>query len=181
MALYRYVDSKEALLEAVADLAHGEVALPDPATADWWQGIALIARSFRDVLRSHPAAAAIVTSHSAQGPEALRILECLLALLRRAGFDVQGAVRVQTALVRSLISLVSFEVGLLPELSEVERAEKARRLRFELESLPPEQYPNLIAAAPYIAAPFDPDRTFEQALELLKAGIESQLAPGGRA
>ena len=112
MALYRYVESKEALLEAVADLA----------------------------------------------------------------FDVPEAARVQVALVRFIISLVAFEVGLLPELSDEERLQKARRFRFELESLPAAEYPNLIEAAPYLAATHDPERNFTQALELLRAGIESQLS-----
>jgi hypothetical protein len=104
----------------------------------------------------------------------MRILECILALLRRAGFGIEDAVRLQTALVRFIISLVAFEVGLLPELSEETRRQKALRVRFELESLPREEYPNQIEAAPFIAEPHDPDRAFAQALELLKAGIESQ-------
>jgi AcrR family transcriptional regulator len=175
MALYRYVESKDELLIAVADLAYGEVELPDPAAVGWWEGIASVAYSFRRVFLSHPAAAAIVTSRSAEGPNAMRILECILALLRKAGFGIEEAVQIQTALVRFIISLVAFEVSLLPELSEDEREQKARRLRFELESLPQAAHPNLIAAAPYLTAPHDPERTFEQALDLLKAGIESRL------
>jgi hypothetical protein len=42
--------------------------------------------------------------------------------------------------------------------------------------LPPDQFPNLIEAAPYIASPFDPDRTFNDALNIIRAGIEARLA-----
>jgi len=176
MALYRYVESKELLLEAVAELTYSEVELPDPAQSDWWAGISSIAHSFRRVLLSHPATAAIITTRSAEGPSALRILECILALLRKAGFELGDAVRVQGALVRFLISLVSFEASLLPELGEEERVQKARRTRFELESLPSAEFANLIEAAPFLATPFEPEATFEFALTLLRGGIEAQLA-----
>ena len=175
MALYRYVDNKDALLDGLLDLAYGEVELPDPDTTDWWEGLVSIANSARRVLTSHPAAAALVVSRPEAGPHALRIIECILALLRRAGFDSEDAVQVQTTFTRFVLALISFETSLLPALSEDQREQKARRTRFEIESLPAAQYPNLIEAAPYIATPYDPDRSFAQALELLKAGIEAQL------
>jgi hypothetical protein len=92
-----------------------------------------------------------------------------------AGFDAEDAVQVQTSFTRFVLALISFETSQLPALSEEQREQKARRTRFEIESLPPAKHPNLIEAAPYIATPYDPDRNFAQALELLKAGIESQL------
>jgi AcrR family transcriptional regulator len=175
MALYRYVDNKDALLDGLLDLAYGEVELPDPATTDWWEGLVSIANSARRVMARHPAAAALVVSKPEAGPNAVRIIECILALLRRAGLDVEEAVHVQTAFTRFVLALISFETSQLPELSQEQREQKARRTRFEIESLPPAEYPNLIEAAPYVATPYDPDRSFSQALELLKAGIESRL------
>ena len=174
MALYRYVENKEALLDAVADLAYAEVELPDPDSADWWEGLASIAHSVRRVLTGHPAAA-VVASRSSAGPNTLRILERILALLRRAGFDIEDAVRVQIAFTRFTLALIALEAAQLPELTDEERRQKARRSQFELESLPADDYPNLIQAAPYLATPHEPERTFAQALGLLKAGIESQL------
>lgn len=175
MALYRYVESKEALQDALLDLAYGEVELPDPQTDGWWEGLATIAHSARSVLIAHPAAAAIAATRPGAGPNTLRIVERILALLIRAGFETETAVRVQTTFTRFIVALIAFEAGLLPELSQEDRRQTALRVRFELESLSPEEYPNLIAGAPYIATPFEPEGTFNQALELLKAGIASQL------
>jgi len=175
MALYRYVESKEALQDALLDLAYGEVELSDPQTRDWWDGLATIAHSVRCVLITHPAAAAIAATRPGAGPNALRIVERILALLMRAGLDTETAVQIQLAFTRSIVALAALEAGLLPEPSQEIRRQTALRTRFELESLPPEEYPNLIEAAPYIATPFEPERTFNQALELLKAGIASQL------
>jgi hypothetical protein len=106
----------------------------------------------------------------------LRLLERILALLRRAGFGAEESVRVSTAFTRFLIALIALEASLLPELSPEERRQRALWTRFELESLPADEYPNLIDAAPYLATPYEPDCTFGQGLELLRAGIESQLA-----
>ena len=175
MALYRYVESKEALQDALLDLAYGEVDLPDPQTHDWWEGLATIAHSLRRVLIAHPAAAAITATRPGAGPNALGIVERILALLIRAGFDTETAVRLQTTFIRFIVALIAIEAGLLPELSQEGRRQRALRVRFELESLSPEEYPNLIAAVPYIATPYEPEHTFNQALELLKAGIASQL------
>jgi AcrR family transcriptional regulator len=179
MALYRYVESKEDLLDGLVDLVYGEVELPDPRTHDWWEGLTRIAHSARRVLVAHPAVAAIAATRPAAGPNALRIVERILALLVRTGFDMETAVRIQTTFTRFIVALIALEAGLLPELSEEDRRQTALRLRFELESLSPDEYPNLIAAAPYIATPFEPGRTFDQALELLNGGIASQL-PNGR-
>jgi TetR/AcrR family transcriptional regulator, tetracycline repressor protein len=175
MALYRYVESKEALQDALLDLAYGEVELSDSRAQEWWDGLAAIAHAVRRVLIAHPAAAAIATTRPGAGPNAMRIVERVLELLIGAGLETQAAVEVQTAFIRFVVAMAALEAGLLPEPSAEERRQRALRARFELESLPPDEYPNLIAAAPHIATPFEPERTFDQALGLLKAGIASRL------
>jgi AcrR family transcriptional regulator len=179
MALYRYVDSKEELLDAMLELAYGEVELPDAAEDDWWEGLAAIAQSARRGLISHPAAAAVLITRPGAGPNALRIIERILDYLKQAGFSLEDAVRVQTTFTRFLIALIGLEASLLPELSEAERQQRARETRFALDSLPRDQFPNLTEAAPFVATPFDPDRTFTDGLDLLRAGIESRLATSG--
>lgn len=90
--------------------------------------------------------------------------------------DVGEAVRVETAFTRFLIAVIGLEAALLPELSEEQRRQQARQTWFELESLPPDRFPNLIEAATHIATPFDPDRTLSDALDLIRVGIEVRLA-----
>jgi AcrR family transcriptional regulator len=181
MSLYHYVDSKDALLDAMLDLVYGEIQLPDTSRVEWWDGLAAVAHSARQALIAHPAAAAIVASRATTGPNTLRILETILALLRSAGFDAEGAVRISTAYSRFLISLIALEAGLLPELSAEERRQRALRTRYELESLPSDAFPNVIEAAPYLATPYQPDQTFDQGLELLRAGIQAELPTRSRA
>jgi AcrR family transcriptional regulator len=176
MALYRYVESKEELLDAMLELAYAEVELPDTAQGDWWDGLSAIAQSARRVLIGHPAAAAVLMSRPGAGPNALRIIERILGYLIAAGFTLEEAVRVQTTFTRFLMALIGLEASLLPELSEEARQQRARETLFMFESLPSDQFPNLIEAAPFVATPFDPNRTFSDGLELLRAGIESRLA-----
>jgi AcrR family transcriptional regulator len=180
MSLYHYVDGKDALLDAALDLVYGEIELPDPGAVDWWDGLAAIFRSARKAFIAHPAAAAIVSRRAVASPNAIRVIESILALLRRAGFDTESAVGVSTALTRFLLSLIALEAGLLPELTPEQRRQQSLRARYELESLPPDEFPHVIEAAPFLAAPLEPDRMFEQGLDLLRAGIESELAARAR-
>src|SRR5919206_4716295 len=55
MALYRYVDNKEALLDGIGDLVLSELELPEPPTGGWRDQLRAAAWSFRAVLIAHPA------------------------------------------------------------------------------------------------------------------------------
>lgn len=173
MALYRYVRNKEDLLDEMLEAVWAEVELPDPNTGDWWDSLAELARSVRQTFLSHPAAAAIAATRPAGGGNIVRIIEAILALLARADFNTQDAVRVYLPFARALLALIVFEASLLPELSEHERRQRALRTRFELESLPAADFPHVIEAAPQLATPYDPERVFEQGLDFLRAGIEA--------
>jgi TetR/AcrR family tetracycline transcriptional repressor len=176
MALYRYVGSKEELLDAMLDAVWGEVVLPDPAVGEWWEGLATVGRSTRAAFLAHPAAAAIAATRPRGGQNVVRVIEAILALLERAGFGPEQAARIYLPFARALLSLIVFEASLLPELSQGDRRQQALRTRFELESLPADEFPYVIAAAPHLAMPYEPERVFEEGLELLHAGIEAQLS-----
>jgi hypothetical protein len=53
--------------------------------------------------------------------------------------------------------------------------EKVRRFRAELLTVPPERYPNIAEAAPFLSAPGDPDADFEISLDTIEAGAEALL------
>ncbi len=173
MALYRYVQNKGELLDEMLEAVWAEVQLPDPDAGDWWAGLAALGRSTRQAFLSHPAAAAIAATRPEGGRNIVRIIEAILALLERAGFGIEQAARIYVPFARSLLALIVFEASLLPELSEEERRQRALRTRLELESFPAEDFPHVIAAAPYPSTPYEPERVFEQGLDLLRAGIEA--------
>jgi AcrR family transcriptional regulator len=174
MALYRYVDNKEALLTGMLHAVWEDVALPEPG-ADWREGLTHLAGSLRDAFLAHPVAATIAATRPESGPPVLRVIEGTLALLEQAGFTVAEATRIYVPFARALLALVLFEASLLPELPDAERITRARRTLVELEALPAERYPHVVAAAPLLAVPYDPRGVFDRGLDLLQAGIEAQL------
>jgi AcrR family transcriptional regulator len=177
MALYRYVESKEELLDEMLAAVWGKVEIPNLASGDWWERLAALAHSARSAFLSHPAAAAIAATRPRGGKNIVRVIEVILALFERAGLDSEHAARIYLPFARSLLALIVFEASLLPELSEEERRQEALRTRFEFESLPAGEFSHVIAAAPHLARPYEPERVFEEGLEFLHAGIEAQL-PG---
>ena len=90
MTLYRYVPSKDALLDGVVALVLTDLAI-NPAAADWRQELRDLAASFRDLALAHPNAVPLLVTRplaSALGqrpPATVRPLENVLELLIRAG------------------------------------------------------------------------------------------------
>jgi AcrR family transcriptional regulator len=177
MALYRYVASKDALIDGIGDLVLGELELPDGSGGgDWRDELRAAARSFRALLVAHPAAARIFYGRTLFTPAGLRAADAILGLLGRAGFPPEAAVLRYQQVVRFVLSLVMLETTTDDAVSTVdpEEAERLKRLTFESQS--PERYPNLVAAAACLAAPFDADAFFESGLELVVAGLERMRA-----
>lgn len=175
MALYRHVGGKDGLLDAVVDHVYGQVELPGRDEPGWWEGLTAIMRSARTVLLTHPAAAALVITRPETGPNALRVLDRILGFLDLAGLGAAEAVQVSQALTRSILSLVALEATMLPGLGPAGHAELTARARGEIEALPREEFPYIAAAAPYLAGPYEPRRSFEVGLELLRDGITARL------
>jgi AcrR family transcriptional regulator len=177
MALYRYVSSKEELLAGMGELAYGEFELPGGPTGDWQEQLRELARAYRLLLLRHPAMVEI-ERHGLGSPSAagLRVIEVLLALLRRAGFSVQEAAALHDRLARFVVALVVLEKegpdGRAPD--EQERVD--RELRARLQQLPPEEFANVIEATEYLCRPAEPVAAFELAIDLMIGGLESLLA-----
>lgn len=176
MALYRYVENKDALLDGIGDLVLGELQVPDPSgLGDWREDLRAVARSFRALLLEHPAAAPIFYSRPLFTPAALRTVEAMLGLLARAGFSPDEAVLRYQQVVRFLLSLVMLETSADPDVAVTDRDELERVKRLTFETLPRDRYPNLVAAAAYLATSPDPAQSFESGLELIVAGLERSL------
>jgi len=88
-------------------------------------------------------------------PAGLRTADAL-GLFRDAGFSAEQAVLLYQQVARYLLALVMLGTGSGHELTAEERRERARVARITFETLPADQYPNLIEAAPELASPYDP-------------------------
>jgi AcrR family transcriptional regulator len=75
MSLYRYVPSRDDLIELMVDHVLLETGIPERPSGDWRADLTLIAENTRRVWRAHPWLAALWRPRATFGPNRLRLLE----------------------------------------------------------------------------------------------------------
>jgi AcrR family transcriptional regulator len=108
MALYRYVQGKDDLLDALAERLYAELDLPD-GSGGWWDGLQRLAHSTRRVLLAHPWAAPLFARPLA-GRHARALDDALQRELRRAGFTPSEARELHDQLSNMVFALVAPEL-----------------------------------------------------------------------
>lgn len=102
MAIYRHVRDKDHLLDLMADRLLQEVELP-PADSDAWaEDLRRVGHSFLAVIEAHPAAPFLL-ARPFTSPSAYRVADSMLAVLDRAGFDRDAAVRLLQVLTGMIL------------------------------------------------------------------------------
>jgi AcrR family transcriptional regulator len=79
-SLYRYVETREDLLDLMSDAAGGECPLPGP-TGDWLADLVAVAERSREILSRHPWLADLVITRPVLGPNGIALLEHVLTVL----------------------------------------------------------------------------------------------------
>jgi AcrR family transcriptional regulator len=177
MAIYRHVESRDDLVAGIGERVLAELELPAP-TGEWQEDLRDLARSFRRTVLAHPASVVVLLRRPFFTPEAMRITDAVLAILAAAGFPPERAVALYGQIARFLLALVLFEAESGPPLAAEERAARTRTARAALADVQPASFPHLAEAAPYLTAPFDPERAFESSLDLLVGGLEQVRSAG---
>jgi TetR/AcrR family tetracycline transcriptional repressor len=175
MTVQHHVQSKDRLLDGIAGLLWEQVARPtgamDPAEA-----LRALARSLRDLFRRHPQAAPLLLRCAALPRSQLELFKAYLDVLDAGGLQEPAAV---------LRPVLSYAVGYgYAERSmlgvqcqpDQRQAMSQRELLLSLgQALPPATPPQLASAAVAMIADCDPDRCFEEGLELMLAGLAASL------
>jgi TetR/AcrR family tetracycline transcriptional repressor len=91
MALYRYVESKEELLDLLRESLWSRLDLKASRDLTWRNELRGIAREFRRLLREHPAAPVLLAGGSGESEAERRICELILRSFRSAGFGPEKA------------------------------------------------------------------------------------------
>jgi len=107
MALYRYVATKEDLVDALLDRVLGRFE-PPTETGDWVHDLRVFARAHYSLLARHTWAIAPLISHPDPGPNSLPIGEAAFRVLRRAGITGDSAVATFSAIVALNYGWASF-------------------------------------------------------------------------
>jgi AcrR family transcriptional regulator len=79
-SLYRYVETREDLLDLMTDAAGGEDPLPEPS-GDWLADLVAVAGRSREILRRHPWLADLAITRPVLGPNGVAVLEHVLTVL----------------------------------------------------------------------------------------------------
>lgn len=176
-ALYWHVRSKHELLQFVLDRAIGEIDLPELDPGSWQEQLKLAGREMRRVLTSHRDVARVTLGAIPAGPNALRVVEWMHALLRRAGLPDRTV-----ALVGDLFGLYvgayAFEESLglaSPTGENLPPEQVVTMVRDYWASLPPALFPHTLALLDLL---FEggPDERFEFGLDVLVRGLDSLAA-----
>jgi AcrR family transcriptional regulator len=91
MALYRYVHSKEGLVDLMLDAAAAEVPLAAEPGPDWRADLEELAARTRQMTRRHPWYAALYHTRPPVGPHLMERVEFMLAVLAAQGASTAAA------------------------------------------------------------------------------------------
>jgi AcrR family transcriptional regulator len=169
MALYRYFESKDDLVDAAIEIVAPEVELPDPGAGPWKEQLESLTRSlFRAGMR-HPSLARERFNRPLQGPSANRITDRAIGSLLEAGLsNEEAAAAFKALLISSLGAAAIANAEAVPEVRE----EAARRNASVTEA----ELPAMAAVADELTTVLGGDDAFELGLAALLDGIELRAA-----
>jgi AcrR family transcriptional regulator len=171
MSLYNYVPRKEDLYELMVDLISGEYELSGKPGGDWRADLLDFAHQALGIMRRHPWVVRVMSTVYAVSPNALRVLDRVLAGLE--SLDVPPGTKLELfGMVNgSVMTFVANEQAnaersrSVPWTAEQEQAVRGAYLRAQVAG---GAYPHLAALfAQGMAPPDDPEATFDRMLNRL--------------
>ncbi|MDQ0380634.1 TetR/AcrR family transcriptional regulator [Amycolatopsis thermophila] len=175
-SLYRYVASKDELIELMVDAIFGAEPLPE-ATGGWRDELAAVARHYRGVLLRHPWLAVQAARRPALGPNVIARADHELGIVSRVTDDPTLASMVVNAINTHVLGAVSAELAELEVQRRTGMTEDEWRdwvgayVRQVVES---GRYPHFNRRVLEAGDP-DPAARFEFGLDCLLTGIEAAL------
>jgi TetR/AcrR family transcriptional regulator, tetracycline repressor protein len=173
MSLYRHVEGKDDLLDAVAArILHG-VAVPSGPHDDWERRVVGYVRRLRQEAFAHPALARILADRGLTVAPVLEQLEMAHGILRAAGFSDVDAIRAFYSLVTYVLGSLMWE---LPRVHLQPPSAYAAAWHHVLDELDPEAYPNLVDLRQQLITAAS-DEQFEYGLDHLVASLRPHAKP----
>jgi AcrR family transcriptional regulator len=162
MALYNHFSDKEAILDAVANLALTRIPLP-PAKGSWKSRIKALCHGIRNMARQYPRVFRVAMNRRAPPASALPQVEWALSAFAEAGL-APAAQAVAYHTIRLYVrAYCLWEIEELRVNRGGDATELARMAA---------PYPHTAAIVDLIFTP-DPDRHFEAGLAVMLRGLES--------
>lgn len=188
MSLYRYVNGREDLLEAVVDALVDTIEIPGPGQlqpVDGWQAfLQVLAHDVRRLALEHPAAFPLIATRHPAAPwlrpplRSLRVVEAFLDGLRSRGFSDRQAVAAYRSFTSFLLGHLLLESAMQgADMSPAEEPldEGDADLPNQDAQLSLAEYPTLTRLRTALTEDHTEDE-FEQALEHLLVRLDLELA-----
>jgi AcrR family transcriptional regulator len=166
MALYRYFDSKDQLLTAMAARMVNPAPMVD-ASAPWPDQVRTVAIDIYEGLLSHPGIGHLFATRVLDATDVDAAKEGLYGILYRAGFTAQES-------IDGLWTLFDYIVGAVIADESVDKQTSPEEMS-HLAGLPDEEFPTLTTVAPSYESRGSRG-VFEFGLDLLIRGLEARLA-----
>jgi AcrR family transcriptional regulator len=169
-SLYAHVTSRDELIELMVDRIAAGITVPGPDPARWQDQLRAYAHHAQQVWASHADIARASLATIPTGPERLRVIEGLLAILRAAGFSDQVAAWAVDRL-QIYIDADVFEGSLYAARIKqgFDVQEHIATVRDYFRRLPADRFPLVSSMADTIMS--GGEQRFEFGLDLLLAGL----------
>lgn len=138
-SLYVYVDNLGELHSLMLERAFGKVVIPPASKGDWRERLSAVLFSYLKILMSMPGLGQLALTSVSLGPNSLRILEAILALLREGGVDDDRAAWAVDSL------LLQFTAIAAEQDARRRQASPHGALQQIMDELSEETYPNTYA------------------------------------
>ena len=165
MAVYNHVDSKRALLQAIADTVVSNVDYGH-VRGGWQKVVAACFRTLRAACLAHPGAVPLVESAEVLPAAIFRPMEITLSALERAGMGTDDALRAYSLLTTFTLGQVSYQIkGWSRGVDPATATSEGRISR--------KAFPTVIQATE--RRPWNFDQAFEFGLAVIVAGLNGRL------
>ncbi|XVU23632.1 TetR/AcrR family transcriptional regulator C-terminal domain-containing protein [Actinoplanes sp. CA-054009] len=178
-SLYVYVADRDELMALAYDLALAEVELPGPADGDWRARLESLVSRTASALAGHDDLALVALTGVQTGPNALRLTEETLRLLREGGIDDAHCAWAADLLDQHIISSALERAGWLRDqrrqaaTEQVMIQEAERELDTVVAALPPGEFPTLHALRGSLTTTGDSAARAEWKLRVIIDGLLS--------
>ncbi len=171
-SLYRYLSSRDDLLDLMVDAALGGLPLDRPLTGDWLDDLVELARDQLALFRRHPWLVEATRRPGAFGPQTVNYFERCLAILAPLPNGPNTKMEA-VAVLTGVVSLFSVPAAMGPPSEGPEAVEQKKAVAAGLFALiEPGAHPHLTAAftVPAVAPPAAPD-LFERTVRSVLRGL----------
>lgn len=176
-SLYRYLSSRDDLLDLMVDAALGEFPFDGPLTGDWLDDLVGVARDQLALYRRHPWLTEATRRAGAFGPQTVNYFERCLAIM--APLPSAASTKMEAvAVLTGVVSLFSTPVPMNPPANDPSAADPTVREQQAMQLfalVDPAAHPHLTAAFTNPAAPpGDAPDLFERTVRSVLQGLLTQ-------